>query len=289
MRSIKLTAAAAAIAMLCSCGAQTTQTDEKEKIQVYTSFYAMYDFTCRIAGDSADVYNMCPPGSEPHDFEPTASDMAKLTDADVFIYNGMGMEHWTDSITETLNGSDVIITEASEGVPSLTENYDPHVWLDPENAAKEYENIANALILADPDNRGYYTARLDEVLADLDKLDNDYKSAISGFRSHNIITSHEAYMNLCDAYGLIQLAVNGVDNSEDPTPTRMAEIEDFIKANDIKYVFTEPLSTSKIIQTIADDTGCEILTLDPFEGSTENKDYFTVMYENLDALKTALS
>ena len=69
----------------------------------------------------------------------------------------------------------------------------------------------------------------------------------------------------------------------------MAEIEDFIKANDIKYVFTEPLSTSKIIQTIADDTGCEILTLDPFEGSTENKDYFAVMYENLEALKTALS
>ena len=162
------------------------------------------------------------------------------------------------SITETLNGSDVIITEASKDVPSVTENYDPHVWLDPENAAKEYENIANALILADPDNRGYYTARLDEVLSDLDKLDDDYKSAVAGFKSHNIITSHEAYMNLCDAYGLIQLAVNGVDNSEDPTPTRMAEIEDFIKANDIKYVFTEPLSTSKIIQTIADDTGCEI-------------------------------
>ena len=69
----------------------------------------------------------------------------------------------------------------------------------------------------------------------------------------------------------------------------MAEVEMHIETNNIKYIFTEPLSTSKVIYTIAEDTGCEILTLDPFEGNLENKDYFTVMYENLEALKTALS
>ncbi len=291
MRKIKILAAAAALSILTSCGVSTDEPSDtgSDKIQVYTSFYAMYDLTRAIAGDSADVYNLCPTGSEPHDFEPTAAEMAELTDADVFIYNGMHMEPWTDSVSETLSGSDVIIVEASADVPHVTENYDPHVWLDPENAYAQMEAIANALIQADPGNRGYYTARLEECRGKIDKLDDDYKTAVSGFSSHLIITSHEAYMNLCDAYGLIQTAVNGVDNSEDPTPTRMAEIEELINANNIKYIFTEPLSTSKIVETIAEDTGCDILVLDPFEGSTEDKDYFTVMYENLEALKTALS
>ena len=291
MKKILMTAAAAAaISTLAACGTKPTETVENnnDKIQVYTSFYAMYDFAREIGGDMADVHNLCPVGSEPHDFEPTASDMAALTEADLFIYNGMGMEHWTDSVNETLSGSDVIIVEASANVENIAENYDPHVWLDPENALAEMEAIADGFIQADPENSDYYTARLDDCRGRIEQLDNDYKTAVAGFTSHNIITSHEAYFNLCNAYGLIQLAVNGVDNSEDPTPTRMAEIIEFIKANDIKYVFTEPLSTSKIVQTIADDTGCELLTLDPFEGSTEDKGYFDVMYENLEALKTAL-
>lgn len=291
MKIIKLIAAAAAIAALCSCADNGTSegTNENGKIQVYTSFYAMYSLTSEIAGDSADVYNLCPTGSEPHDFEPTASDMAKLSEADVFIYSGMGMEPWTDSVTETLSGSDIVITETSANVPHITANNDPHVWLDPENAYAQLEAIADALISADPENSGSYTARLEECKNKIDRLNDDYKTAAEGFVSNTIITSHEAYQNLCDAYGLVQMGINGVDNSEDPTPARMAEIEGFINENNIKYIFTEPLSTSKIAETIAGDTGCGILTLDPFEGNTEGKDYFTVMYENLEALKTALS
>ena len=65
------------------------------KPKVYTSFYAMYDFTKTIGGDDIDLTNIVPTGTEPHDFEPTASDMAKLSEADIFIYNGVGMESWT--------------------------------------------------------------------------------------------------------------------------------------------------------------------------------------------------
>lgn len=287
---IKTAVVAATISMLASCGTQTADTsgNSSEKIQVYASFYAMYDFAREIGGDKADVYNICPVGSEPHDFEPTAADMAALTEADLFIYNGLGMEPWTDSVNETLSGSDITIVEASSGIPDVSEMQDPHVWLDPENAMIEIEAIADGFMQADPANSDYYNSRLDDCREKIAQLDSDYKTAAADFKSHNIITSHEAYSNLCNAYGLEQMAVNGVDNAEDPTPTRMAEIIEFIKANDIKYVFTEPLSTSKIVQTIADDTGCELLTLDPFEGSTEDKSYFDVMYSNLEALKTAL-
>lgn len=289
MKITSILTTAAVAAALCSCAGSETADTENGRIQVYTSFYAMYSLTSEIAGDKADVYNLCPTGSEPHDFEPTASDMAKLADADVFIYSGMGMEHWTESISESLSGSDVIITEASASVPNTPENGDPHVWLDPENAYAELEAIANALTEADPSNSGYYSDRLEDCRQRIDELDKAYEDAAASFASDIIITSHEAYANLCSAYGLTQMGINGVDNSEDPTPSRMAEIENFIKENNVKYIFTEPLSTSKIAETISSDTGCGILSLDPFEGNAEGKDYFTVMYENLDALKTALS
>lgn len=292
MKPIKLLIPIMTSAMLAGCGGNNTVTTDtatdNDKLQVYTSFYAMYDFARMLGGDMVEIHNLCPTGSEPHEFEPTAQDMAKLSSADVFIYNGMGMEHWVDSVVSTLGG-DVIIVEASEAIPNITESYDPHVWLDPENAYAQMQAIADSFADADPDNADYYENKLDECRVKIEELDNAFKEAAADFKSHDIITSHEAYFNLCNAYGLIQLAVNGVDNEEDPTPARMAEVEMHIETNNIKYIFTEPLSTSKVVDTIAADTGCEVLTLDPFEGNLENKDYFTVMYENLEALKTALS
>ncbi len=259
------------------------------KLKVYASFYAMYDFAKQIGGDMADVTILCATGQEPHDFEPTALDIAALSEADVFIYNGMGMEPWADSVVNTLKNTDVICVNTSENVKDITENNDPHLWLNPQNAYHQLEAITQAFIKSDNENSSYYESRLKETKDKIDKLTNDYKQAVNTFKSKDIVVSHEAYMNLCKAFGLNQYAVNGIDNSEDPTPAKMARLEDFITENQIKFIFTEPLGTSDIVQTIADDTDCKILTLDPFEGNLQNKDYFTVMYENLEALTTALS
>lgn len=277
---------------LTSCGTSQSTTDT-DKIQVYTSFYAMYDFATQIGGDRADVYNMCPTGQEPHDYEPTAQDIANLSDADVFIYNGMGMEHWTESVISALADTDLAVVEASSAVTSKTGNGDPHLWLNPQSAYEEMSAIADAFIQADSDNADYYSERLAECKSKIDELINSYTTAVAGFTTKDIVVSHDAYANLCNAFGLNQIAINGFDNSEDTTPARLGEIQRYIQESGIKYIFTEPLGSSAIVDTTASDTGCEVLVLDPFEGSVASqstpKDYFTVMYENLDALKTTLS
>ena len=273
--------------VLCSSCANTP--NEPDKLQVYTSFYAMYDFARQIGGDMADVTMLCPTGTEPHDFEPTALDIAALSDADVFIYNGMDMEPWAESVVKTLEDTDVICVNTSESVNDLTDTNDPHLWLNPQNAYCQFEAITQAFLTADSKNADYYQSKLDGIKNSIAKLTDDYEDAVKTFKSYDIVVSHMAYTNLCDAFGLNQLAVNGIDNSDDPTPAKMAKLEDYITENKIKYIFTEPLGTSDVMKAIADDTGCEILTLDPFEGNPENKDYFTVMYENLQALKTALN
>lgn len=277
-----------AISVLFSLAGCKTTAVISEKPQVYTSFYAMYDFTKQIAQDKADVYILCSTGQEPHDYEPTAKDISKLSDADILIYNGMGMEHWTDSVLNTLKNTDLLCVNTSDYAECITEENDPHIWLNPDNAYKQFEAIADALSQKDPDNTQFYEERLAEVKDKLDILNKDYNNTISEFSSRDIVVSHKAYANLCNAYSLNQIPINGISNSDDPTPMQMAEIEKYVLDNNIKYIFKEPLSSSSVVETIANDTSCGVLVLDPFEGNADGKDYFTVMYENLEALKTAL-
>lgn len=284
-------------AIICAFGVTSCSNKTNSgKISVFTSFYAMLDFAYEIGGDRIDLVILCPPGTEPHDYEPTAQDMAKISEGDVFIYNGLGMEAWADSVLEAIGNRDIIAVNTSDNVEQIAnlhedsdEHTDLHIWLNPANAYLQMEAIADAFIQADPDNKDYYTERLANCKEKIDTLIADYESAVAQFTSKDIITSHEAYSSLCNAFNLTQIALNGSDNSQEPTPARIAEITDYIKTNNIKYIFTEPLGTSDIVNSVAKDTGCEVLILDPFEGNPKNNEnYFTVMEKNLEALKTAL-
>ena len=100
---------------------QTTQ--EESKIKVLTSMYPMYDFAKKIAGDKADVENIIPAGTEAHGWEPSASDIAKLESANVFVYNGAGMEMWVDDVLKSLSNKNLLAVETSKGL-ELLENHD---------------------------------------------------------------------------------------------------------------------------------------------------------------------
>lgn len=280
------------------------------KLSVYASFYPMYDFASKIGGDKADVANMVPAGTEPHDWEPTAADIAGLEQADVFVYNGAGMEHWAEDVLVSLQNKELVAVEASKGI-SLREGhhedegeeaeseehegeeYDPHVWLDPMNAKKEMENIKNAFAQADPDNKDYYEANYAKYAADLDALDKEFKDTLSALEKKDVIVSHEAFGYLCAAYGLNQVGIEGLSPDSEPDPARMAEIIEFAKDHDVKVIFFEELVSPKVSETIADAIGAETAVLNPIEGLSDGQqaagdDYFTVMRQNLQALKAAL-
>ncbi len=103
---------------------QTTQ--EEGKIKVVTSMYPMYDFAKKVAGDKADVENIIPAGTEAHGWEPSASDIAKLEGADVFIYNGAGMEMWVDDVLKSLSNKKLVAVETSKGIELLENHEDDH-------------------------------------------------------------------------------------------------------------------------------------------------------------------
>ena len=290
---------------------------EGNKLSVYTSFYTMYDFTSKIAGDKAAVTNLVPTGTEPHDWEPSAADITGLETADIFIYNGAGMEHWVQDVLNSLQNKDLVSVETSHGITLLEghghdhegeededhadededhedeEDLDPHVWLSPLNAKKQMEAIKDAFVLADPENKAYYEANYTKYAAEFDTLDKEFKDTLSPLPNKDIIVAHQAFGYLCSAYGLNQVPVEGLSPDSEPAPARVAEIIQFAKEHEIKVIFFEELVSSKVADTIADAIGAKTGVLSPLEGLSDQQlqngaDYFSVMRENLSALKEAL-
>lgn len=284
------------------------QGDKDQRVSVYTSFYTMYDFANKIGGDRIKLQNLVPSGTEPHDWEPTPKMIASIEKADVLIYNGAGMEAWVEDMLNTINNKKLIVVEASKDIKLLEGDhdehdeghehedlrYDPHVWLDPMNAKKQMEAIKKAFAMVDPNNAEYYEKNYEENAKKLDELDKEFRDKLSGFAKRDIIVAHKAFGYLCNAYGLKQVAIEGLNSESEPTPARMAEIIKFARNNDIKVIFFEELISPKVANTIAKEIGARTDVLNPLEGLKEDdiasgKEYFSVMRDNLEALKKALN
>ena len=295
------------ITLLAGCNSMknpSTNSDannENNNLTVYASIYPMYDFASKIGGDKINIEIVVPSGVETHNWEPTAKDITHLEKAHVFIYNGSGMEHWVDDVLASVQNKKLTVVEASKNIDFIkgdsheedgAEN-DPHVWLNPLNAKVEMENIKNAFVQADPINADYYEANYKKYAEECDALDQEFRETLSPFSNKDIIVSHEAYGYLCNAYDLNQIGIEGLSGESDPDPARMAEIIKFAKENNVKTIFFEETVSSKVAETIANEVGADTAVLSPIEGLTQNQvsagdDYFSVMRQNLDALKTAL-
>ncbi|AUJ49120.1 zinc ABC transporter substrate-binding protein [Brachyspira hyodysenteriae] len=260
--------------------------DSSNKLKVYASIYPMYDFAKKICGDKADVYNMTSTGSEPHDFEITSKDMANLTKANLFIYNGGGMEHWVDTVKDSIKELKYVETAFNINNDGL----DPHFWLSPIKAKKQMENIKNALIEIDSVNADYYNSNYNFYADRLDELDNHFKDVLSNMKSTNLVVTHPAFGHFCEEYSLNQVAIA----RDEADPKAMSDTIAFIKNNNVKAIFYEDFSSSKLVDSIAKETGVKILTLNPIESLSEEyinagEDYFSVMEENLISLTNGLN
>lgn len=297
--------------LLTGCGTQPADTAADDgRLRVLTSFYPMYDFACKIGGDCIDVTNMVPSGIEPHDWEPSTNDLKNLEKADVFIYNGADMEPWADDLL--VSRSDTLhVVEASENVELRTTDgehehahehegadhhhgdFDPHVWLDPENAKIEMEAIRDALCAADPENSTVFQSNYEKYAAELDALDAEFREKLAPLPNRTIVVAHEAFGYLCDAYGLTQVGIEGLSPDSEPDPGRMAEVIDFVREHSISTIFFEELVSPKVAEAIASETGAQAKMLSPLEGLSDEQaaagaDYFSVMHDNLAALMEAL-
>ncbi len=277
----------------------TERPADGDELQVIASFYPLYFFTSVIGGDKVNVTNLTPSGSEPHEYEPTVQDIAKIESSALLVLNGGNLEVWAEDIKPELTSKNVMVVTAGEELidREVVEDgemiRDPHIWLSPRLAKVEVINITNALIKIDPSNKDYYDSNSRSLIMRLEALDTAYSEGLRTCASKDIITAHEAFGYLADNYGLKQVTITGISPDEEPSTKKLTELTDFIRRNNIKYIFFESLVSPKLAETLAQETGAQTLILDTVEGISEEdmeagKDYFTQMEMNLANLKLAL-
>jgi zinc transport system substrate-binding protein len=272
---------------------------QNNKLQVVTSFYPLYFFASQIAGDKAEITNITPAGAEPHDYEPSTQDIARIERASILILNGGQLEVWGDNMKENLRNKNIEVVTAGEGLVTQEVEeegehiIDPHVWLDPVLAKKEVQKIAQAFIKVDSANKTFYESNEKNLENRLDSLDTLFKEELGECQQKNIVTSHAAFGYIAFRYGLKQVSISGLSPDQEPSPKKLAEVARFAKDNNIKYIFFETLIIPKLSETIAQEIGAKTLVFNPLEGLTKDdedagKDYFSIQQENLTNLRIAL-
>ncbi|WEG72718.1 metal ABC transporter substrate-binding protein [Vagococcus intermedius] len=297
-----------ALMTLSACGNDKSKEADSDKLQVVTTFYPMYDFSKQVVGEKGNVSMLITGETEPHDYEPSAKDIAKIQEADVFVYNSDEMETWVPSVLKSIDTSKVKVIKASQGIKLMEDvtetgeeseshthshGVDPHVWLDPVLAQAEVQTIAKAITELDQENSDVYKKQAKEYQSKLAELDRTFSETLVAAKNRDLVTQHAAFGYLAARYDLHQVSISGISPDQEPSPTELAKIEDFVKKEQVHYIYTEELASTKIAKTIASATGAELLNLNTLEGLSKAKqeqgaDYLSVMKENLEALSKSI-
>lgn len=271
----------------------------KDKILVTTSFYPLFYFSQAIGGDKAQVINLTPAGAEPHDYEPTAQDMALIEQSRLVVINGNNFEPWGNDLRRNLTPTKNTLIAAGEGLANrqLTEQgktmLDPHIWLSPALAMAMVDKISQGFEQADVKNRNYYQTNAQNLKRQLLELDLAYRQGLRTCRRREIITAHAAFGYLAAAYDLNQQPIAGLSPDSEPSAAQLVGLAKFAKEHKISYIFFESLVSPKLAETLAREIGAKTLVLNPLEGLkpaelTQGNNYLTEMQANLLNLKTAL-
>ena len=280
--SIVLLGALPLASLLAACGGDAQSGDTR----VVASFYPYAYVAEQVGGTHVEVDNLTSPGVEPHDVELKPKQVGAVQDADLVIYQ-RGFQSAVDAAVERADRADSDVVDVSDLVPSTR---DPHTWLDPQSMIAVTKTVASKLSEADPDHASSYAANATRLEQQLDDLDRDFAAGLKSCRIRTIVTSHAAFGHLADRYDLAQVAIAGIDPTNEPTPSKLAEISALVRRERVTTVFTEELVSPAIAKTVARETGAGIATLDPVEGlgdNTRNETYLTLMRHNLEAIRKA--
>ncbi len=289
----------------------------KDSFTVVATAFVQYDFARQIVGDKGEVIMLLSPGEESHTYEPTPADIMKISECDVFVYNGGESESWVDDILESINSDirtvkmmdSVELTQEDAGDSIMehehiheddecehgVEEYDEHVWTSPANAIEIVRNITDAVIDADPTNREYYKKNEAEYISQLITLDEKFKSLISNAeREYIVIGDRFPLMYFTKRYALdYYAAFPGCSAQVEANPVTIASLIDKVEQESIPVVFKVDLSKGVVANTISEATGAEVEILyschtvssEDFESG---ETYISLMNRNYEALKIAL-
>lgn len=290
---------AVVIIFLSACRSQTRPVSENvtsgKPLTIVTSFYPMYITTMNVTKDvpGVRVVNMTEPLTGClHDYQLKPGDINTLIEARVFVINGAGMESFINKITEQL--PDLKVIDASKNIPLIKgegeEKDNPHVWASISNAILQTKNIGLQLAEFDPGHAAQYSANTTTYIDKLEELRMKMHQALDNVKKRDIVTFHEAFPYFAREFNLHIVTVIEREPGSEPSAAELANTIQTIKEFNIKVLFAEPQYSTKAAETIANETGAIVFTLDPaVNGPMAADAYLKIMEANMKVLEEALN
>ena len=297
---------------LGACGSGEQAKEKDGRLRILTTVFPAYDFAREIAGERADVQLLLPPGAESHSFEPTARDMIRIQECDLFFCNGGESEAWVEELladapVETLvmlQCVDALEEEVKEGMQEIHEEedgeeegpeYDEHVWTSPRNAKRICEMLCQRLCALDEEGASVYRENLKRCSAELDALDAAFRETVEQGRVKTVIFADRFPVRyFVEEYGLEYFAAfPGCADDTEPSARTVAFLIDRVRDEQIPAVFYIEFSNEKMADVICEDTGCRKLLFHSCHNVSRadlesGVTYLQLMWGNVNALKEAL-
>ncbi len=279
-----------ALVLLSACAPSTAVPAEKTLVAV--SIAPLADFVRQVGGDRVQVELLVPPAASPHTYELLPSQLRALSQARLLVLNGVGLEFWSDKVVAAADNPDLLVVDTSVGLEILAGDEDdasgnPHIWLSLLNAIHQVERIRDALSEVDPVGAAVYNDNAEKYIAQLEALHEEFLQRAAAFSSRQIVTFHAAWDYFARDYGLEVAAVVETTPGKEPSPADIQAVVETAKRIGAKAIFAEPQFSSKAAEVIAEESGAEVLFLNPM-GFPPDYNYMDMMRANFDEVEQAL-
>jgi ABC-type Zn uptake system ZnuABC Zn-binding protein ZnuA len=274
MKTIALMLVMMALLAACQPTGQAAKSGAgKTALKVVAAETFLADIAQNVAGDRVKIEALMPIGVDPHGFEPTPTDVAKIADSQELIVNGAGFEEFLAKLLENAGGQRAVL-EAGAGLTSRQPQAgeivdpdhagDPHFWLDPNNVIKYVENIRDGLSAADPEGAPTYETNAEAYIAKLKALDRWIVDRVAEVPEANrlLVTNHESLGYFADRYGftIIGTVIPSVSTGSSPSAQQLAALIDRIKATGAKAIFLETGTNPQLAEQVTKETGSKVVT-----------------------------
>ena len=296
--------------MLCGCQNQNKPEDFGEKLKIVTTIFPAYDFARNIFGETAEVTMLLKPGMESHSYDPSAKDVVKIDECDLFIYNGGESDEWVENILKStenvkaLKMVDAVEVLGEEHIDGMTaeehddheeEEYDEHVWTSPKNAALIAASIRDKAKEISPENAAVFDKNAESYIAKINELDERFAGLLAGEKRYFVFGDRFPLLYFFKEYGLnYYAAFPGCAAETEPSAQTISFLSKKLTDSDtIKTVFYIELSNHKLAENLAKESNlltaefhsCHNITSSDFEAG---ESYISLMERNYQTLKTAL-
>ncbi len=311
-----------ALSLLAGCGTSPVKGETAApELRIVTTIFPIYDWVMNVLGEqtaNAEVTMLLDNGVDLHSYQPTADDIVRISDCDLFIYVGGESDEWVaDALQEATNKNMVVIDlmealgdsvkeeDIVEGMEHEEEEheeeepeYDEHVWLSLKNASVLCRTFAEALGQIDSENAALYTANVETYIEKLNALDAQYRAAVDAAANHTLLFCDRfPFRYLTDDYGLdYYAAFVGCSAETEASFETIIFLANKLDELGLPAVLQIESADGSIARTVVENTQSkkqQILTMDSMQSTTAKNvaagaNYLSIMEKNLDVLKTAL-